>query len=58
MRLLKINITLFHVFESNIFKREDFRHNSYVSKSAIGVISGLGINGYLYALKFILDYLK
>ena len=43
---------------SNIFRREDFRHNSYVSKASVGVISGLGIKGYLYALKFILDELK
>ena len=50
------NVVEVHI--SNIFKREDFRHNSYVSKAAIGVISGLGIKGYLYALKFILDELK
>ena len=56
--LLASKIPVLEVHISNIFKREDFRHNSYVSKSAIGVISGLGINGYLYALKFILDYLK
>ena len=50
------NVVEVHI--SNIFKREDFRHNSYVSKAAIGVISGLGIEGYLYALKFLLDELK
>jgi len=56
--LLASNIPVLEVHISNIFKREDFRHNSYVSKSAIGVISGLGIDGYLYSLKFLLDYLK
>jgi len=56
--LLAAKIPIVEVHISNIFRREDFRHNSYVSKSAIGVISGLGIEGYLYALKFLLDELK
>ena len=56
--LLSAKIPVVEVHISNIFKREDFRHNSYVSKAAIGVISGLGIEGYLYALKFLLDELK
>ena len=55
---LTVKIPIIEVHISNIFKREDFRHNSYVSKAAIGVISGLGIEGYLYALKFLLDELK
>ena len=56
--LLTVEIPIIEVHISNIFRREDFRHNSYVSKAAIGVISGLGIEGYLYALKFLLDELK
>ena len=56
--LLAAKIPVVEVHISNIFRREDFRHNSYVSKAAIGVISGLGIEGYLYALKFLLDELK
>ena len=56
--LLTVKIPIIEVHISNIFRREDFRHNSYVSKAAIGVISGLGIEGYLYALKFLLDELK
>ena len=40
--LLTVKIPIIEVHISNIFKREDFRHNSYVSKAAIGVISGLG----------------
>ena len=55
--LLTVKIPIIEVHISNIFRREDFRHNSYVSKAAIGVISGLGIEGYLYALKFLLDEL-
>lgn len=56
--LLTVKIPIIEVHISNIFRREDFRHNSYVSKAAVGVISGLGIEGYLYALKFLLDELK
>ena len=56
--LLTVKIPIVEVHISNIFRREDFRHNSYVSKAAIGVISGLGIEGYLYALKFLLEELK
>lgn len=36
---------------SNIHKRESFRHHSYVSFRAEGVIAGLGTNGYLLALR-------
>lgn len=36
---------------SNIHKRESFRHNSYVSLRADGVIAGCGTQGYLFALQ-------
>lgn len=35
---------------SNIWKREPFRHHSFISKAATGVIAGLGADGYLRAL--------
>jgi 3-dehydroquinate dehydratase-2 len=35
---------------SNIFRREPFRHHSYVSMAAMGMICGLGSEGYLHAL--------
>ena len=38
---------------SNIFRREEFRHFSYISPVAIGVICGLGPEGYLLALEAI-----
>lgn len=38
------------VHMSNIWKREAFRHHSYVSKAATGVIAGLGVVGYELAL--------
>ncbi len=40
---------------SNIFKREKFRHNSFISEVCDGVISGFGVNGYLIALNAIKD---
>jgi 3-dehydroquinate dehydratase-2 len=36
---------------SNVHKRESFRHHSYVSLRADGVIAGLGTEGYLLALR-------
>ncbi|SJZ56940.1 3-dehydroquinate dehydratase [Enhydrobacter aerosaccus] len=36
---------------SNIYKREPFRHRSYISPVAVGVIAGLGTQGYLLALQ-------
>jgi 3-dehydroquinate dehydratase-2 len=36
---------------SNIYKRESYRHRSYISPAAVGVIAGLGIQGYLLALQ-------
>jgi 3-dehydroquinate dehydratase-2 len=35
---------------SNIFRREEFRHHSYISLAASGVICGFGMKGYLLAL--------
>jgi 3-dehydroquinate dehydratase II len=43
--------TVIEVHISNIHKREEFRHNSYVSKRADGVIVGCGVEGYELALR-------
>ena len=53
--LLSIKAKFIEVHLSNIYSREDFRHNSYVSSIAIGVISGFGFHGYLMALDYILS---
>jgi 3-dehydroquinate dehydratase-2 len=42
---------IIEVHISNIHRREAFRHHSYVSKAATGVIAGLGTQGYLFALQ-------
>lgn len=40
---------------SNIHRREEFRHHTYTSRAATGVICGLGAHGYLLALTAIAD---
>ena len=49
--LLAVNIPFIEVHISNIYTRESFRHHSYFSDIAQGVISGLGTNGYRLALQ-------
>ena len=49
--LLACDLPVIEVHLSNIQRREDFRHESYVSKAATGMISGLGGHGYLLALE-------
>ena len=51
--LLSINAKFIEVHLSNIYSREDFRQNSYISSIAIGVISGFGHIGYLLALDYL-----
>lgn len=50
--LAALNSPLVEVHISNIHKREPFRHHSYVSAVADGVIAGLGIEGYVLALQW------
>jgi 3-dehydroquinate dehydratase-2 len=42
---------------SNIYTREPFRHHSYVSPVALGVICGLGATGYKLALRALAEKL-
>lgn len=46
-----VSIPFIEVHLSNIFARETFRHQSYFSDIAVGVISGLGAKGYSLALQ-------
>jgi len=47
---------LIEVHISNVHRREPFRHHSYVSAHATGVIVGLGIEGYVLALSWIASH--
>ena len=48
--LLAVDVPVIEIHLSNIFKREAFRHHSYVSPAAQGVICEFGINSYLLGL--------
>jgi 3-dehydroquinate dehydratase-2 len=48
--LLGVDIPFIEIHISNVFAREPFRHHSYLSDIAVGVISGLGVQGYELAL--------
>ena len=56
--LLSLEIPIIEVHISNIYKREKFRHSSYVSMAANSVISGFGIDGYIFALESMLKNIK
>ena len=45
-RVEGVRLPIIEVHISNIHRREDFRHHSYVSLAATGVIAGLGAEGY------------
>jgi len=49
-----IKTPVLEVHISNIYKREEFRHKSIISKECIGMISGLGIQGYELGLFYFL----
>jgi 3-dehydroquinate dehydratase II len=55
--LVAVNIAFIEVHISNIHKRESFRHHSYLSDVASGVVVGLGVSGYTAALNAALDKL-
>lgn len=46
-----VELPVMEVHISNIFARESFRHHSYVSPVAAGVLCGLGTHGYVLALE-------
>lgn len=50
--LLAVNTPFLEVHISNVFSREAFRQHSYFSDIAIGIISGLGTEGYRLALQY------
>ena len=53
-----VKIPFIEVHLSNVFARESFRHHSYFSDIAVGVISGLGAEGYNAALRYAANILE
>lgn len=56
--LLTVEIPVIEVHISNIFKRESFRHHSYISPVAQGVICGFGATGYGLAIQAMAQLLE
>lgn len=56
--LLAVSIPFIEVHLSNVYQREKFRHHSYFSDIAVGVICGLGAKGYTLALQAAFEYIQ
>jgi 3-dehydroquinate dehydratase-2 len=52
------DLPVFEVHLSNIFRREEFRHHSYISAAAVGVICGFGGMSYVLALEAAASHLS
>ena len=53
-----VTIPFIEIHLSNIYARESFRHHSYFSDLAVGVVSGLGAQGYELALEYALRHIN
>ena len=56
--LLAVKKPTIELHITNIYKREDFRHKSLISKAADGIICGLGVEGYMMALDLSLIHIS
>ena len=56
--LVGSNIPFIELHISNIFNREGFRRESFLTDKAIGIISGFGVYSYFLSLEAIINYLK
>ncbi|MBD1923083.1 type II 3-dehydroquinate dehydratase [Microcoleus sp. FACHB-831] len=53
-----VNIPTVEVHLSNIYRREEFRHHSYIAPIAIGQISGFGADSYTLGLQALINHLR
>lgn len=53
-----VSIPFIEIHISNVHARESFRHHSYLSSKAMGVIVGFGLDGYYFALQKAVKYLQ
>ncbi|WP_299757520.1 type II 3-dehydroquinate dehydratase [uncultured Boseongicola sp.] len=51
-------IAVIEVHISNIHARESFRHHSFITPAALGMISGVGVHGYSLAVRALAEYLN
>ncbi len=56
--LLGVGLPAVEVHLSNVFAREEFRHRSYISPIAVGVVSGFGPASYRLGLEALLAHLR
>ncbi|MCY1310264.1 3-dehydroquinate dehydratase 1 [compost metagenome] len=56
--LAAVELPVIEVHLSNVHKREEFRHHSFVSAVAVGVLAGFGPSGYRLAIEHLAHLLK
>lgn len=56
--ILSTGLPVVEVHISNVHKREEFRHKSFISGVALGVISGFGVDSYFLGLSGLVRYLE
>ena len=56
--IVGVGIPTVEVHLSNIYRREEFRHHSFIAPVVIGQISGFGTNSYILGLQALVSYLR